>query len=252
MPYKDPEKRKIHDQKPENRAKQKEYEVKRKEKPEYKAKRKAYEVKRRQKPDYKEKRKERESRPENKAKRKEWAIKNKKQIQQKRKIRESGLEWKERRNAYNKKRNQKPEVKAKRKAYVLNNVEKFRQNSLRYEANPVNKNKRKNYRDKIKMDIFSYFSKLHSDSDIPCCRCCKENFHIDFLNLDHIQGRKQMDSIEELTNLGYSSELQGKVLQIWINKNNCLSDLKKDYFQVLCFNCNMTKGMFGSCPHTRK
>jgi len=200
----------------------------------------------------KAKKKEYNARTENKKRRKEWYAKNKKQVQAKRKIHDQTPHGKLMKKKY---RNN-PKTKAKKviyqKQYNIDNAVRVKENSIKYEANPVNKKMRKDYRDKIKFDVFSYFSKLHSDSDIPCCRCCGENLHLDFLNLDHIQGRKKMDSIKELTNLGYSSEIMYKSLHIWIRKNNYLSDLKKDYFQILCYNCNMTKGHFGSCPHTRK
>jgi hypothetical protein len=107
-------------------------------------------------------------------------------------------------------------------------------------------------RKKLQLDIFSYFSKLHSNSDIPCCRCCGLNDYIEFLSLDHIQGKIKMDSIKELTDLKYTSEKQNRDLWLWIKNNNYLSNLKKDYFQVLCHNCNQAKSGNKQCPHTRK
>lgn len=46
------------------------------------------------------------------------------------------------------------------------------------------------------------------------CQCCGETDHR-FLTLDHINGRK-------------------------------------DKFQILCFNCNCAKGIYGICPHQEK
>tara|TARA_B110000881_G_scaffold8112_1_gene6295 strand:+ start:152 stop:778 length:627 start_codon:yes stop_codon:yes gene_type:complete len=200
----------------------------------------------------KAKKKEYNARPENKKKQKEWYDKNKKQVAEKRKKRDQTSHGK----LLVKKHRNNPKTKAKKviyqKQYNIDNAVRIKENSIKYEANPVNRKMRKDYRDKIKFDVFSYFSKLHSDSDIPCCRCCGENSHLDFLNLDHIQGREKMNSFKELKEIGYDSDVRDKSLQIWIKKNNYLSDLKKDYFQILCYNCNMTKGHFGSCPHTRK
>ena len=83
---------------------------------------------------------------------------------------------------------------------------------------------------------------------MPCCRCCGLNDHIEFLSLDHIAGRKEMDSESELVELGYSSELGTQPLQIWIKKNNFPKG-----FQVLCMNCNFAKGHSkdNKCPHER-
>ena len=91
------------------------------------------------------------------------------------------------------------------------------------------------------MKTYSPFSKRHSNSDVPCCRCCGES-EIDFLAVDHIQGRKQMDSIPELAAIGYSSKLKQASLMRWIVDNNFLLDLETDYFQILCHNCNHAKG----------
>ena len=101
----------------------------------------------------------------------------------------------------------------------------------------------------IQLKVLKHFSKLHSNSYIPCCRCCGLNDHTDFLAVDHIQGKKQMDSIPELKKLGYSSEDQE--LFKWIIDNNYLSDLKTEYFQILCHNCNFAKGYLknnNECP----
>jgi len=57
-----------------------------------------------------------------------------------------------------------------------------------------------------------------------------------------------MDSIPELTKIGYSSELEH--LNKWIIKN----DFPK-YFQILCHNCNAAKAYprnKGKCPMENK
>ena len=59
----------------------------------------------------------------------------------------------------------------------------------------------------------------------------------DFLAIDHIAGRTQMDSEPKLVKLGYSSKLEGSSLQKWIIKNNF-----PEGFQILCQNCNFSKG----------
>jgi len=94
----------------------------------------------------------------------------------------------------------------------------------------------------MQLKVLKHFSKLHSNSYIPCCACCGENSHLDFLAIDHIIGRAEMNSIKELVEIGYKSVLISSGLNKWIIDNNYLSDLKTEYFQILCHNCNTSKG----------
>ena len=70
------------------------------------------------------------------------------------------------------------------------------------------------------------------------CKCCGES-EIKFLAIDHINGsgRKHRFSV-----CAGSSE---RFYQ-WIDKNY------PDYLQVLCHNCNLAKGFYGSCPHNNE
>ena len=123
-----------------------------------------------------------------------------------------------------------------------------------HSANPVNKKKAKNKRSNNRLEVLQVLSKRLSNSDIPCCNCCGLNSHLEFLDIDHIQGRKQMDSIKELTDLGYSSKLNNISILKWIKDNNYLSDLQTEYFQILCKNCNQAKGNSkdNKCPLKNK
>ena len=115
--------------------------------------------------------------------------------------------------------------------------------------NLSSKAKEKERRDDRRLKILQYYSKQLSKSNIPCCRCCGENSHIEFLAIDHIAGKKEMDSEPELVKLGYSSSLKGRKLQTWIIKNNFPKG-----FQILCHNCNYAKGMKrnkNKCPHEK-
>jgi len=97
--------------------------------------------------------------------------------------------------------------------------------------------------------ILHHYSKILSNSDVPCCNCCGENFHIDFLAIDHIAGKRQMGSEPELKKLEYSSKLDAHLLWNWLVKNNFPYG-----FQVLCINCNFAKGMTknnNTCPHEK-
>jgi hypothetical protein len=98
-----------------------------------------------------------------------------------------------------------------------------------------------------RLNILSHYSKHISNSNIPCCNCCGENSHVDFLAIDHIAGKNQMDSEPKLIKLGYSSKLKGKGLINWIMENNYPKG-----FQILCHNCNVAKGLIGNnniCTH---
>ena len=98
-----------------------------------------------------------------------------------------------------------------------------------------------------RLKVLQYYSKRLSKSNIPCCNCCGLNSHIEFLTVDHIVGRQEMDSEPELKKLKYMSKLSGTALVIWIIKNNFPKG-----FQILCHNCNQTKGYYGQCPLENK
>ena len=98
-----------------------------------------------------------------------------------------------------------------------------------------------------RLKVLQYYSKRLSKSNIPCCNCCGLNSHIEFLTVDHIEGRQEMDSEPELKKLKYMSKLSGTALVIWIIKNNFPKG-----FQILCHNCNQTKGYYGQCPLENK
>ena len=123
-----------------------------------------------------------------------------------------------------------------------------------YHANPVNRKKAKNIRTDNRLEVLQVLSKRLSNSDIPCCNCCGLNSHLDFLDIDHIAGRVEMNSIKELTDLGYSSKLNNISILKWIKDNNYLSDLQTEYFQILCKNCNQAKGNSkdNKCPLENK
>jgi hypothetical protein len=101
-----------------------------------------------------------------------------------------------------------------------------------------------------RLKVLQHYSKTLSNSDVPCCNCCGQKNHIDFLALDHIAGKRQMDSETELTKIGYSSKMIGRELNTWIIKNNFPKG-----FQVLCSNCNFAKGLKknnNKCPMKNK
>jgi hypothetical protein len=65
------------------------------------------------------------------------------------------------------------------------------------------------------------------------CSCCGENT-FEFLALDHVNGGGYKDRLVRATS---------QIARDVINRG-----FPPD-FQVLCHNCNLAKGFFGSCPH---
>ena len=92
---------------------------------------------------------------------------------------------------------------------------------------------------KLAIEVFSVYSKRHSNSNIPCCRCCGINEYMEFLTVDHIYGRDNLPEDEK--------DLYGKDLYRWLSLNDFPSG-----FQILCWNCNFAKHNLGKCPHENK
>jgi hypothetical protein len=74
--------------------------------------------------------------------------------------------------------------------------------------------------------------------DPPRCACCDER-HIEFLNLDHING--DGGAIRRV-----NPRMSGLYLALWLKKNGW-----PDGIRVLCWNCNASRGSYGYCPHER-
>ncbi|MEK6880498.1 MAG: hypothetical protein AABY22_12855 [Nanoarchaeota archaeon] len=80
----------------------------------------------------------------------------------------------------------------------------------------------------------------YSNNTFMClCYGCYNDF-IEFLEVDHIEG----GGSAHLKKLGIKGGLS---FYIWLVKNNFPSG-----FQVLCSNCNGSKGKYGYCPHWHK
>jgi len=232
----------------ERKAQQREY----RSRPEVKARQKDYQKEYNARPERKAKLREDHLKPEFIAKRKEYR---------------STPEAKAKATAYNltpevkakhKEYNARPEVKAKHKEYYARPEVQAREKALRatpeaktkqkeYDGSPKRLVKRKNDRDNLRLSILQTYSKRLSNSDIPCCRCCGDSSHIEFLAIDHIAGRKKMEP--ELVKLGYSPKWKtSNSLLLWMVKN----DFPKG-FQILCHNCNFAKGHSkdNKCPHEK-
>jgi hypothetical protein len=82
---------------------------------------------------------------------------------------------------------------------------------------------------KRKLELLSHYS----NGDIRC-QCCGEK-RIEFLSIDHINGRTREDNYSS-SNLFYRLRKLG-----WPGG-----------YRVLCFNCNLSIGIFGYCPHEKE
>jgi hypothetical protein len=68
------------------------------------------------------------------------------------------------------------------------------------------------------------------------CACCSETTP-EFLTIDHINGRDK-------------SKPRATGQKEWLRLK--WAGWPKEGIQLLCYNCNCAKGVFGSCPHTWK
>ena len=223
---------KEYDSKPKRKAKRKEYASS------HKPRKKEYDTAYNQRPEVKARQKRWSRTPENKAIRRERELTPKYKAKAKERI--SKPENKAKQKEYD----SRPERKARKKEH--DSTPERKAYFKKYQQLPKYKAGQKEHADNIRLKILQTYSKRLSDSDIPCCQCCEENFHIDFLTIDHITGRKQMDSELELVKLGYSSSCNSNELQKWIVKNNFPKG-----FQILCHNCNQAKWFYGKCPHQK-
>lgn len=84
----------------------------------------------------------------------------------------------------------------------------------------------KHARDKRRLEVLRHYSNGN-----PKCECCGEN-KIEFLAIDHVNGG------------GNKHRKEVKDMMLWLQKNDY-----PDGFRVLCHNCNVSRGLYGYCPH---
>ena len=102
-------------------------------------------------------------------------------------------------------------------------------NGTKEEQKQRNREARNRYNKKLRLLIFNYYSNNKLE-----CACCGEKEY-GFLSLDHINGGGNTHRKE----IGFGTQLY-----CWIIKNNY-----PPIFQILCYNCNLSKGFLGECPH---
>lgn len=123
---------------------------------------------------------------------------------------------------------------AKNRSRCLECLEKRRTYMITYMQNPEKRQRHldyaKKYKDKLRHKVIEL---LGSE-----CKCCQEAKY-EFLNLDH----KYNDGAEQRKQLGYVAQGTGLYVRLLRDKELL------NRFQLLCWNCNCAKGIFGYCPH---
>lgn len=87
----------------------------------------------------------------------------------------------------------------------------------------------KRHRERLRLRVIAAYG--------GACACCGEDGPA-FLAIDHIHNDGRQDRKER--------GLIGTTMYRWLEKNG----YPRDRYQLLCHNCNMTKGFYGNCPHS--
>jgi len=118
-----------------------------------------------------------------------------------------------------------------------------RQNYAKHkEKNRPGVNKRgTEIRKKRKLEVYTHYS-----DGVPKCACCGVT-GIEFLTVDHIIPKLEMKKDPKMIEIGFRASSTGHRLNQWLVTNNFPKG-----FQILCWNCNFAKGVFGNCPHKKK
>lgn len=91
-------------------------------------------------------------------------------------------------------------------------------------------NKKREYRKRIRLEGIAIYGGQ--------CVCCGES-QAEFLTLDHINGRTEIDKRIN------GSKVTGQAMWMRLKKLGW----PKDNYQLMCFNCNCAKAIYGECPH---
>jgi len=95
---------------------------------------------------------------------------------------------------------------------------------------PERKKSNKEYMRNVRFLVLQKYS-----AEIPFCSCCNETI-IEFLGIDHIEGKGNLHRKELIKN--------GFTIYLWLRKNHYPNG-----FRVLCHNCNLSLGYNQYCPH---
>lgn len=115
-----------------------------------------------------------------------------------------------------------------RKKERIKRAEYFRKHDKPYHAART-----KRYRNKLKTGVITAYG--------GACTCCGETTH-EFLTLDHVNNNGKA---ERMALFGKNA---GATMSIYRTVRD--AGYPPDY-TVLCFNCNIARSLFGTCPHQR-
>jgi hypothetical protein len=138
------------------------------------------------------------------------------------------------RRSYNQKklyRNNKEKYIKKAKDYQINLMTKLTPEEIE-ERRKERNSKRNIYNKKIRLIVLQFYS-----APIPFCNCCGEKQY-EFLSIDHINGGGNEHRRT------FTKDGKGGNIYHWLKRNDFPPG-----FQILCHNCNMSKGFYGQCPH---
>jgi hypothetical protein len=126
-------------------------------------------------------------------------------------------------------------MREKARKYYEENPEKFKKrNKSWWKDNPIKtKEIHEKSRIKLKREVFEILGGSK-------CSCCGEK-EFDFLSIDHKNNNGSKERKEKRLKGGANFYVYVK------NQKN-----PTEYYQVLCFNCNLAKGFYGKCPHNKK
>jgi len=117
-------------------------------------------------------------------------------------------------------------------AYICKFCERKRSQEKYTKNKDYINNKHKLRHKEKRMILLKYYS-----NETMSCACCGEN-NIEFLTIDHINNDGHLHR--------QNSSVRSSIYN-WLIKNHFPAG-----FQVLCFNCNMAKGIYGICPHKKE
>ena len=123
----------------------------------------------------------------------------------------------------------------------LIDLSRLKKKKMEYSKKPTVKKHISKKHLELKKQVLIPISKKITNSNVLKCNCprCPEKM-IEFLSIDHIDGREKMGHV------GWSTE----TLYYWIRRQ-LEQGIVPDGLQVLCHNCNWAKGRYGKCPHQK-
>lgn len=98
-----------------------------------------------------------------------------------------------------------------------------------YDNGPSDKACKKKTYQRLRNVILDYYGRK--------CKCCGETI-IEFLTIDHMNGH----STPRIKRRGGQRQILREIVESGF----------PDSIQILCYNCNCAKGVYGECPHNKR